>query len=586
MTMKTIETLMKAFLAVAAGALLFSCQKTPVTELSVSPIAVNFEAAASENTVSVTCNDAWTASTSADWISLSPASGNGNGTIKISVKANEAFSDRNADVTVKAGDKSATIKVGQISLAPSLIVDLEKIDAEAGGGEFELTITSNTDWTVAVPENDWVTLDKTSGKGSGKVKVTVKPTTLLEPRTLDLKVNAMNLSHTVKVNQAALVPALSVNPEKVETGAAATSCEVVVESNVAWKVEIPEDASWIKADKTSGTGDDKVIFSLETNPARKVRKATVTFSCEQDLKKEVLFSQAEAVPSRQTDSLALVAIYNAGDGASWKEDRRWDLTKPIDTWNGITVEGNRVTKIQITAQGVIPAEWTLPHEIGDLNELTVLKINQNKVKGEIPEEVYGLTKLTDLWIQNSSLTGTLSDKLGQLTELKNLYIDRNKNLGGSIPATIGNLTKLESINIAQTGIGGAIPQELSKCISLKNFMAYSNQLSGQIPDFWDKLPNIGVLQLYSNPGITGPLPATMGTLKKATGIQLRDCNITGNIPVSFAGLEKCNQLFLYGNKMSGVVPAEVQNHPNWVNNKWKVETNILPQQEGYGLTIK
>ena len=293
-------------------------------------------------------------------------------------------------------------------------------------------------------------------------------------------------------------------------------------------------------------------------------------------------------PSRQLDSLALVAIYNAADGANWKEERRWDLSTPIDQWDGVTVTDDRVTKFQITAASVIPAEWTMPHEVGDLTELTVLKVNQNKLAGEIPEELYSLTKLTDLWFQNDNLSGSISEKVGQLTELKNFYIDRNTNLGGSIPATIGQLTKLVSINISKTGIGGAIPQELVGCEALANFMAYETQLSGQVPDFWDQFQNIGVLQLYNNPGLEGPLPASCGhatTTAKTYSLRFDGCNFTGNIPESYATLPaQCKQFFAKGNKLSGVVPAGVQAHANWTN--WKAAENILPQQEGYGLTLE
>ena len=35
-----------------------------------------------------------------------------------------------------------------------------------------------------------------------------------------------------------------------------------------------------------------------------------------------------------------------------------------------------------------------------------------------------------------------------------------------------------------------------------------------------------------------------------------------------------------------MVPAAVQNHTKWLpTTGWKYETNILPQQEGYGLTL-
>ena len=293
------------------------------------------------------------------------------------------------------------------------------------------------------------------------------------------------------------------------------------------------------------------------------------------------------VYSRQTDSLALVAVFNAANGANWKEERRWDLTQPIDTWYGVKLTNNRVSQLAFTASGVINSSWTLPKEIGELTELTVLKFNQCKLTGEVPEEVFSLTKLTDLYFQTNDLTGTFSDKYTQLTNLKNLYINNNKNLLGSLPASIGQMKALESINIAQTQFSGPIPVELGQCSALKNIMAWDNKLSGQIPDFWDKLPNVGVIQFYGNPGITGPIPPTMGTLKKATGIQLKECNLTGNIPASFGGLEKCGNLQLNGNKLSGVVPAEVQAHPKWLaTSGWKYEVNILPQQEGYELLLE
>jgi hypothetical protein len=37
-------------------------------------------------------------------------------------------------------------------------------------------------------------------------------------------------------------------------------------------------------------------------------------------------------------------------------------------------------------------------------------------------------------------------------------------------------------------------------------------------------------------------------------------------------------------QLQGVIPASVQAHANWT--KWKPETNILPQQEGFGLTLE
>ena len=294
--------------------------------------------------------------------------------------------------------------------------------------------------------------------------------------------------------------------------------------------------------------------------------------------------EAVKITNRQTDSLALVAIYNASDGANWTKNK-WELDKPLDTWPAVTVTDNRVTALKLSTSGVIAKDWTLPDAVGDLTELTELRINSNKLVGDIPDAVYSLAKLEKLYFQNDNLTGSISGKIAQLTELTELYVDRNANMTGGIPKEIGNLKKLMRLNISQSGIGGEIPAELGQCESLIQFMAFKTNLSGNLPDIWD-MPVLQTVMLHTNPGLTGPLPASLGKMKSlesgtAPSIQIYDCNITGTIPDSFASLpEKTKQVHVQGNKMSGVIPLTVQAHTNFAN--WKYN----PQQEGYGLTLE
>lgn len=294
--------------------------------------------------------------------------------------------------------------------------------------------------------------------------------------------------------------------------------------------------------------------------------------------------EAVKITNRQTDSLALVAIYNASDGANWTKNK-WELDKPIDTWPAVTVTNGRVTALKLSTSGVIAKDWTLPDAVGDLTELTELRINSNKLVGDIPDAVYSLAKLEKLYFQNDNLTGSISGKIAQLTELNELYVDRNANMTGGIPKEIGNLKKLMRLNISQSGIGGEIPAELGQCESLIQFMAFKTKLNGNLPDIWD-MPVLQTVMLHTNPGLTGPLPASLGKMKSlesgtAPSIQIYDCNITGTIPDSFAGLpEKTKQVQVQGNKMSGVISLTVQAHTNFAN--WKYN----PQQEGYGLTLE
>ena len=489
---------LKALTAFVAGLLVLACTPTVIPELSLSDLAANFDASGSlEKSISVTSNVDWTVSCPDAWVTVSPTSGTGNGSFKITVTENDKFEVRSSTVTVKAGDKTASVRVSQLSLSPSILVNPTTLDVDAVGGTADVDITANSPWTVSVPE----------------------------------------------------------------------------------------DCGWITAEPASGEGNAKVTLTVAASDIRVARNAVVTFKeTVGNSTKTVTVNQAAVEPGHLADSLALVAIYNASNGANWAKNQ-WELDKSIDTWPAVTVTDGRVTALKLSTSGVITENWTLPEEVGDLTELVELRINSNKLSGAIPDAVYGLSKLQKLYLQNNDLTGSLSGKIAQLTELNELYVDRNANLTGSIPAEIGSLKKLARLNISQTGIGGEIPAELGQCESLLQFMAFQTDLSGNLPDIWD-MPVLQTVMLHTNPGLTGPLPASLGKLKSlengtAPSIQIYGCNITGTIPDSFAGLpEKTKQVQVQGNKMSGVISLTVQAHPNFAS--WRYD----PQQEGYGLTLE
>ena len=582
----THSTLLKSLAAFAAGLLVLSCTKTVETQLSLSDMAANFEATGSlEKTVSVTSNADWTVSCPDAWVTVSPASGTGNGAFKITVAENKTFETRSSTVTVKAGDKSSSVKVSQLALVPSILVSPATAEVEAAGGTVSVDVTSNGPWTVSIPSAaGWATADAASGEGSKKVTFTIAPNTDFEARSVDVTFAVQDKTATVKISQKAPAPTLDVNPSAISAAAEGASFELNVESNAPWTVTAAE--SWITVDPASGQGNGKVILTVAANIARATRSATVTFKeTVGNTEKTVAVNQEMAQPSRQTDSLTLVAIYNAAKGAEWKEGRVWDLSQPIDKWYGVTLNAaGRVTALKLL-KGTITADWVIPADIAELDELTDLRFIDCKVSGDIPDALYSLTKLQNLYLTNNNLSGTLNPMLfGQWTEMTNLYIDQNPNLGGNIPAKIGAMTKLVNFNISQTYMSGFVPTEITSCVSLKNFMAYKTHLQ-TLMDIWDQLPALEILQVYGCNNLAGPLPASIGNCKKLKSVWLYDCNYTGNIPESWANLPAtCTQLRIQGNKLKGVVPAVIQNHVNF--NNWNAAKYILPQQDGYGLTLR
>ena len=80
--------------------------------LTVSPASLSLGSAAGSGSVAVTANTSWTITDDQTWLSITPASGTGNGTLTVSAMANTGAS-RSGTVTVTGGGITRTITVTQ-----------------------------------------------------------------------------------------------------------------------------------------------------------------------------------------------------------------------------------------------------------------------------------------------------------------------------------------------------------------------------------------------------------------------------------------------------------------------------------------
>ena len=582
---KALSIALVAVATAAVSLLSTSCKKT-IPALTVTPTAVNIDVAGGAKTLAVSSNVAWTATSSQSWLKISPAAGEGEGAITVTAEANTGFEARTADVTVKTETLTQTAKITQIGLTPTITALPESIKATAEGGEFNVDVVSNTAWTIMVPApGDWCQPSVASGSGNATVKFTVAANPKTEDRTVDITFTETTSNKTTKVSflQEALSPKLVIDPKAITAKAANGTYKITVTCNVPWTVSTA--SSFLSLDKTSGTGNGEVTVTVSEHKELRTRAASVVFTETVTNKSDSsIFTQDSAAPSRYTDSLALVEIYNASNGATWTKEN-WDLTQPMTEWKGIRINAeNRVDSIRIN-QGVVTAQnWNIPEHIGDLSELKSLTFYKDMVNGSLPESLYDLAKLEKLDLSSNDITGGFSSKLGQLSNLTYIALINNVSFGGTLPKEIGALKNLYYLNMNNTGLTGSIPAEIKGCAAMQMFMVFGNKMDGEVPDVWDSFPHLSIVQLYGN-GFTGSLPASFGKVKtdgKVLSLHLYNCNFTGNIPESYANLPAvCKQLRVQGNRLSGTVPAAVKAHANWT--VWKAADYIFPQQDGYGL---
>ena len=271
---------------------------------------------------------------------------------------------------------------------------------------------------------------------------------------------------------------------------------------------------------------------------------------------------AYAQGSVATDRAALVALYNATDGANWTTNTNWLSEESLSEWHGVnTDENGRVTALVLESNelsGEIPAELghltnlenldlcdnglsgTIPAELGDLTNLQGLELYDNELSGEIPAELGNLTRLEILYLYANGLSGTIPAELGDLTNLRHLFLYANE-LSGEIPAELGNLTRLDILTLSQNTLRGTIPAELGNLTNLQELYLWGNTLSGTIPAELGNLTRLQVLSLSQNM-LSGEIPAQLGNLTNLQRLYLSQNELSGPLPLTLSALSQLSVL--------------------------------------------
>ena len=138
-------------------------------------------------------------------------------------------------------------------------------------------------------------------------------------------------------------------------------------------------------------------------------------------------------------------------------------------------------------------------------------------------------RVAELWLWGNKLRGSIPAELGDLTELQTLDL-RSNQLTGSIPAWLGDLTNLRRLYLGSNRLAGPIPAELGALTNLEGLLLGINQLTGPIPTELGALTNLELLILHRNE-LSGPIPAGLGDLTNLESLRLSDNQLTGCVLV-------------------------------------------------------
>ena len=278
------------------------------------------------------------------------------------------------------------------------------------------------------------------------------------------------------------------------------------------------------------------------------------------------------------DSLALVALYNATDGANWTNT--WDLSTPVYKWHGISFKDDKIYDLDLRTNNL---NGTLPDELGDLNDLRYLNLTSNKISGNIPSSIGNLTNLVEIYLHDNQLTGGIPNTIGNLSILKIIVLENNQ-LTGGIPKEISLLTSLEYLDLDDNPLGGEIPKGIGRLKNLELFSVFNNQLLGAIPEEIGMLTNLIYLNVGKN-RLTGAIPKEIGLLKKAAEIYMAANQLTGGITDSITNIDSLKILDLRGNRLTSAPDfSKMDNLKDLrLNNNYIHINDILPSGSKFKL---
>jgi len=163
-------------------------------KLTVTPIADAFAKDGNSQTFKVESNLDWAVSAADDWLSFSPASGTGDGTMKATnvtatAKANGSL-NRSTVVTVTSGDEKFEFTANQKGQSLDF-GEVESTELDRTGQEVIIDVDATMDWAVSCDNADFIV----TKEGNDKVKVVAPWNNKFAPRSATVTIKPTSNSY-------------------------------------------------------------------------------------------------------------------------------------------------------------------------------------------------------------------------------------------------------------------------------------------------------------------------------------------------------------------------------------------------------
>ena len=262
---------------------------------------IDFQTTASSKDITFNSNMDWNIEVpqDIDWCKVSPTSGNaGTQNVTISVSDNETYDDRSAVLRFCVGDSTKTIIVNQKQL-DALTLTADKFEVPQEGGNIDVEVKSNIDFTYVIPEEfaSWIHASSRGSRAltSHHLSFSINASEEYEKREGQIIIKSGNKEEVVKIYQGG-GGLLTLTPNDISVGSEGGTAEIVVNSNFDFDIEMP-NVDWLKkvdASMTRAISSHVVKFMIAENKGYDERSASVKiFDKNSNLSETVKITQSQ-----------------------------------------------------------------------------------------------------------------------------------------------------------------------------------------------------------------------------------------------------------------------------------------------------
>lgn len=200
-------------------------------------------------------------------------------TISFTIDPSDEYEKREGRIYFKARDEEEVVTIYQVG-SGKLVLSQNEYNLTGTEQEFSIDISSNFDFSMEMPEVDWLkeNTSKTRGMSSHTLKFKVSENDDYNTRSAKIKFydNNSKLSETVVINQASIGAVLTLDTLEYKVSSEKQDLDIEVKSNFDYNVDF-QGSSWVRqrAAKSRGVTSRLLRLTIDENKTYDARTAKI-----------------------------------------------------------------------------------------------------------------------------------------------------------------------------------------------------------------------------------------------------------------------------------------------------------------------